>query len=261
MFYVYEWFIVETGEIIYVGKGCRNRYKVRKHNRFFNDMIKRYECQSRIIKHFETEKEAFNYEYERVNELKEKGQCVCNIYQGGFGGETESWTEEKREWYSEHNCMKSETQRHRMSVNNPMKNADVAKRVGLKHRKPLFVGEEIFNTYEEVANKYNVTKSAVFNWLKRGYTPDLKPIYKVGENKPNFIIKTHVTNSCQVMIGDKIFPQLKQAAKYLNIPDSTLAYNIKKYAKYNGLVCKYVNQQPSLVNFDNSNEEGSTTNR
>ena len=35
MFYVYEWFIKETDEIIYVGKGCRNRYKVRKHNRFF----------------------------------------------------------------------------------------------------------------------------------------------------------------------------------------------------------------------------------
>lgn len=27
MFYVYEWYIVETGEIFYVGKGCKNRYK------------------------------------------------------------------------------------------------------------------------------------------------------------------------------------------------------------------------------------------
>lgn len=30
MFYVYEWYIVDTGEIIYVGKGKGNRYKVRK---------------------------------------------------------------------------------------------------------------------------------------------------------------------------------------------------------------------------------------
>lgn len=26
-YYVYEWYIVETGEVFYLGKGCRNRYK------------------------------------------------------------------------------------------------------------------------------------------------------------------------------------------------------------------------------------------
>ena len=39
MFYVYEWFIVETNFVFYVGKGCRNRYKVRKHNKLFNYII------------------------------------------------------------------------------------------------------------------------------------------------------------------------------------------------------------------------------
>ena len=58
MFYVYEWFIVDTGEIFYVGKGCNHRYKVRKHNKFFNDMIKRYKCDSRIVKTFNCEKDA-----------------------------------------------------------------------------------------------------------------------------------------------------------------------------------------------------------
>ena len=55
MFYVYEWYVVESGEIFYVGKGTRNRYKVRKHNKFFNDFITRYNCDSRIIKEFKTE--------------------------------------------------------------------------------------------------------------------------------------------------------------------------------------------------------------
>lgn len=36
MFYVYEWFIKETNEVIYVGKGKGKRYKVRKHNRLFD---------------------------------------------------------------------------------------------------------------------------------------------------------------------------------------------------------------------------------
>ena len=32
MYYVYEWYNVDTGEILYVGKGTGNRYKV-KHGR------------------------------------------------------------------------------------------------------------------------------------------------------------------------------------------------------------------------------------
>ena len=40
MFYVYEWYIVETGEIFYVGKGCKNRYKSTCHrNRLFDEFM------------------------------------------------------------------------------------------------------------------------------------------------------------------------------------------------------------------------------
>ena len=135
MFYVYEWFIKENDEVIYVGKGCRRRYKVTKHNKFFNDMIKRFDCDSRIIKEFDNEKDAFSYEYERITELKAKGQCVCNIYEGGCGGTTDWWTEDKKQWYSEHNVMKNEAQRKRMSENNPMKNKSVALKVNKKNFK------------------------------------------------------------------------------------------------------------------------------
>lgn len=34
MYYVYEWFVIETDEIFYVGKGTGRRFKVRKHNKF-----------------------------------------------------------------------------------------------------------------------------------------------------------------------------------------------------------------------------------
>ena len=100
MFYVYEWYVKETNEVIYVGKGTNRRYKVTKHNKFFNEFIKRFECESRIIKYFEKEKDAFAYEYDRVKELKQIGQCVCNIYDGGFGGTTSWWNEKRRDEYS-----------------------------------------------------------------------------------------------------------------------------------------------------------------
>ena len=122
MFYVYEWYIKNTGEIIYVGKGCKRRYKVKKHNSIFNEMLKQYECDSRIVKTFNSEKDAFDYENTRVNELREKGQCICNIYDGGFGGTSDDWSDKKRELYSKKNVMKRPEQRNRMKCANPMSN-------------------------------------------------------------------------------------------------------------------------------------------
>ena len=152
MFYVYEWYIKDTNEIIYVGKGSKNRYKVKKHNKMFNEFISRYECDSRIVKTFEKEEDAFHYEYTHVAELKSIGQCVCNIYNGGFGGETKSWTPEKRHKYSEYNVMKSKKQRERMSNYNPMKNKETAKRVGIKHRKAVIVDGKYFDSVKSAAD-------------------------------------------------------------------------------------------------------------
>ena len=101
MFYVYEWFIKSTNEIFYVGKGSGRRYKVRKHNRFFNDVVKNNDCDSRIVKTFQTEEEAFAYEYERIHKLQEKGLCKCNISSGGNGGTVKWWDEARRKQYSE----------------------------------------------------------------------------------------------------------------------------------------------------------------
>ena len=76
MFYVYEWFNIETQKVIYVGKGTGRRYKVRKHNRMFDDYIKRFPVDSRIVERFATEEEAFKFEYEYIFKLNENGQCV-----------------------------------------------------------------------------------------------------------------------------------------------------------------------------------------
>ena len=151
MFYVYEWFIKDTEEIIYVGKGTKNRYKVRKHNQMFNEFIKRFNCDSRIFKYFDDEHSAYIGEEERIAELKAIGQCVCNINTGGKGGLSESWTPEKRRKYSENNVMKSSEQRKRMSANNPMKNPDIAKTVGEKHRKAVIIDGKIFDSVTEGA--------------------------------------------------------------------------------------------------------------
>lgn len=50
-YYIYEWFIIPTNEVFYVGKGKNKRYKtVRNRNKYFLDMYKAHECDVRIVK-------------------------------------------------------------------------------------------------------------------------------------------------------------------------------------------------------------------
>lgn len=260
MFYVYEWFVKESGEVFYVGKGTRNRYKVKKHNKFFNDFIKRYDCDSRIIKTFEDEKDAFAYEFERVNELKSIGQCVCNIYQGGLGGTTSWWTDEMRNFYSKNNVMKSENQRNRMSKNNPMKNKKIAEKVSKKNKRKVCVGDKIYDGVIDVAIEYGVGGTAIQYWLQRGYSSDLKPCYYYGEEVPKIKLRTHCNNAKPVIVDGTRYEKLKDAAKSINTDPSVLIRALKDNRPCKGHICKYDNQQPSQANTDKSSLEGSTTN-
>ena len=62
-FYVYKWFNLDTGEVFYIGKGCRNRYKATsKRNKYFLEYIKTHNTKSEIILDNLTEKEAFEKE-------------------------------------------------------------------------------------------------------------------------------------------------------------------------------------------------------
>ena len=264
MFYVYEWFIKETNEVIYVGKGCGRRYKVTKHNKFFNDMIKRFECDSRIIKEFTTEKDAFDCEYERIKQLKARGQCVCNIYDGGCGGVTTWWTEERKQWYSEHNAMKSQSQRDRMSEQNPMKNENIAKKVGKKHRKPVIINGKRYEGVTFAANELNVADQTIVVWCRQGYDGNGNPCRYDGEEQKEIPIikKLHpkATTPKPVIIDGIRFETVKDGANYIGIDSSALIRAIKSNKLCKGHNCKYDNQQPSHTNTDKSSVEGSTTN-
>lgn len=266
MFYVYEWFIKSTNEIFYVGKGCGKRYKTRKHNAFFNDVLKNNDCDSRIVRTFESEKDAFAYEYVRVNELKAQGQCKCNINKGGNGGTSNWWDEDKRRYYSEHNVMKTENQRKRMSENNPMKNPEVARKVGLTQtKKPVINGIEYANA-EVAAMALNVVKATIQNWCVRGYDTQGNPCHYKGEPQKDYPImkKTHPkTTSYKGVIIDGIhFDTVKEGAEYLNADSSVIIKCMKAGRPYRKVhICEYDNQQPSWTNFGESSPEGSTTNR
>lgn len=249
MFYVYEWYNIDTSEIFYVGKGCNERYKqTTKRNKLFQEYYKSNNCDSRIIKYFEKEEDAFKYENERILELKDIGQCLCNLDNGGKGGVNFAWTDEMKEYHSKYNPMKNEKQRKRMSKNNPMKNPDIAKRVGMKKKRKVVVGNEIFDGVVDVAKKYNVNDTAIIYWLDRHYSSDYKICYYYDERDKPFTvsIKNHVQNYIPVIVDSKKFNSIKEASKYINVSHSNLSKILKEgKTEIKGHTVRYANQQPS----------------
>lgn len=86
---VYEFYIVETGEIFYVGQGKegRNR-KVGKGERSkaFDEIYYNNECKSRVLYSNLTQQQAWDLEIETIAKYRELGYPLVNISSGGHNG-------------------------------------------------------------------------------------------------------------------------------------------------------------------------------
>lgn len=247
MFYVYEWFIVETGEIIYVGKGTGRRYRVRKHNRFFNNMIKRFNCDSRIVRYFESETDAFQYEHDRVEELKQLGQCVCNIYGGGLGGTTAWWTEEKRTYYSEHNAMKSADQRRRMSTNNPMKNPEISKAVAKKKSRAVIIGEKEYQSVADACKSFDVVWETIHRWCTKGINPMGQRCRYKDSPQVEFSGVRYNKGGCKPIIyKGKRYESAVDLGRELGISNTTVSKWVKNGFSPDGTPCRYEDDPRTL---------------
>lgn len=244
MYYVYEWYNEITGEVFYVGKGTKNRYKVKKHNKKFNEYIKNNKCESRITKTFESEKDAFEYEYTRILELKSIGQCKCNIYNGGYGGSTEWWTDELKEKYSKNNVMKSESQRKRMSENNPMKNPETALKANSHKRRAVIINGIKYESITDAMKRYNTFYEAIAKWCEKGINPygeicrfeDSEQVifngrrYNKGGSKP---VKYNGTE----------YECVKDCAKAIGVSENTVNHWLKRGFDIKGNQCRYIGDE------------------
>lgn len=244
MFYVYEWFIVKTNFVFYVGKGCRNRYKVRKHNKLFNYIISTENCESRIIKYFKNEKEAFEYEFIRSTELKKIGQANCNINKCGTGGSIEWWTEEMREHYSQHNVMKSQKQRERMSKNNPMKNKEIALKVNAKNRKSVIINGIEYKSIKFASEKYGCAYQTIKNWCQKGINP-YGELCKMKDEKQVIPKKGRYNKGAAkaIMYNGEYYEAAKDIAKKYGFSLSSVCKWAKIGFSPKGIPCQYVDDK------------------
>lgn len=248
MFYVYKWYNLDNNEIFYVGKGCRDRYKDKKHRnkKFLEYVEKHHNVTSEIVQSFENEEEAFAFEHKLITTLKEQNMCSCNLDNGGKGGCNFIWTPEMREYKSKYNPMRDPLQKQRMSTNNPMKNPEIAKRVGQKHSKIIIYNNKEYTT-KQLAEKFKTSSPAVWNWVQRGYAPDLKDCYYKDDGPKPFIIAIPAYKTKPVYIDDMFFESVSKASKFLCLKNSNqLIRHLNSDNKILGHTCKYANQQPSL---------------
>jgi hypothetical protein len=203
-------------------------------------MLARFNCASRIIKTFESEKEAFAYEFDHVNELKQKGQCVCNLRKGGYGGAQRWWTDELREKYSRDNVMKAEAQRKRMQKDNPMKRPAVAEKVAASKRIPVIGGDDEYPSVKSVSEAFGVSLSTVGTWCARGETSDGIPCrYKGGEIREAKRCVSNGQNKPLEYKGKRYESAVSMAAE-LGVSQSTVARWCRQGRDSSGRSCRYL---------------------
>ena len=207
-------------------------------------MIQKYKCESRIIKYFQNQKDAFDYQVKRIEQLKQVGLCKCNIHSGGAGGSSQYWTEKLREEYSINNPMKDPIQKERMSVYNPMKNKEVVQKVAQKKSKKIIINGIEYPSIKAVKEKYNISYDTVISWCKKGINPYGEQC-RYADSKQATINKKINKNARPIIVNGIRYNSCKEASEKLSIGKSTL-YTYLRGERFNPkYICAYDNQQPS----------------
>lgn len=87
IYYVYVWYIIDTNEVFYVGKGTGKRYKtLSSRNKFFRNMYQSHNCDVKIIHNNLTEDQAFDLEKQTIKWYRENTNYrLTNQTDGGDG--------------------------------------------------------------------------------------------------------------------------------------------------------------------------------
>lgn len=141
-YYIYEWFIVDTDEVFYVGKGKERRAEtVLGRNKFFKDMYNTHNCNFRIKIDNLKEDEAFEYERALIKYYREHypEYRLTNQTDGGEGVSGWKPDEEWKKKFSE------------FMKNNGLKNEEH----GMAKRIVCLETGEIFECIKFAKEKYN----------------------------------------------------------------------------------------------------------
>lgn len=218
-YYVYEWYIEETNEIFYVGKGTGNRVtSMKNRNSYFKNIRKKYKCNYRILKYFKNENDAYNYELKRGLELKEIGQAKACYVLGNFKKFIDDSVLEKMK--------KTAFKKERIPWNKGKKMSDEYKEKCRKRILGTKQSEETRKKRSDSLKNHIVTKEAR---------------EKIGLSKMKPIILINLDTKEEI-----VYKKISNLAKELNICQSSLCRPLKSGKIYkNKYIIKYANTEVS----------------
>ena len=218
-YYVYEWYIEETNEIFYVGKGTGNRVtSMKNRNSYFKNIRKKYKCNYRILKYFKNENDAYNYELKRGLELKEIGQAKACYVLGNFKKFIDDSVLEKMK--------KTAFKKERIPWNKGKKMSDEYKEKCRKRTLGTKQSEETRKKRSDSLKNHIVTKEAR---------------EKIGLSKMKPIILINLDTKEEI-----VYKKISNLAKELNICQSSLCRPLKSGKIYkNKYIIKYANTEVS----------------
>jgi len=169
-YYVYVWYIEETGEVFYVGKGSKDRCKSPKgRNKFFTNIYETHSCNYFLAFDKLTEKEAFQKEVETIAYYRENYPQfrLTNQTDGGEGVSGWIAPQEYREYFRIKNTGESNpnygnfwTEEQKRNLSNQRKGMYSRERNPRAKRVMCIETGEIFLCILDAAEKYSIKSSS-----------------------------------------------------------------------------------------------------
>jgi hypothetical protein len=95
MFYVYQHLRLDNNTPFYIGKGCKDRaWRKKRNNIGWNNIVNKVGFKIEILKYFEDENQAIEYEHNLINEYRKQNIELVNQTKYSSGGTKWSYTDE-----------------------------------------------------------------------------------------------------------------------------------------------------------------------
>ena len=95
MFYVYQHLRLDNNKPFYIGKGCKDRaWRKKRNNIGWNNIANKIGFKVEILKYFDDENQAIEYEHQLINTYREQKIELVNQTKHSSGGTKWSYTDE-----------------------------------------------------------------------------------------------------------------------------------------------------------------------
>lgn len=219
-FYVYEWYIKATGEVFYVGKGSGNRVvSMKDRNTYFKNIRKKHECAYRIVRYFEREEDAYNFELELGLEYLSIGEAKACYVLGKTNKFISKHTRHKiantLKGRPAHNKGKSPS----IEARAKMRQAKLGKKQSEETRRKRAKALSGRSRDEDTKHKLSISKQGYLNPMF-GVTPSKETIRKRVEKLKGHVVSAETRRKISISNGKQVEQINATTGQVINIFNS-----------------------------------------